>query len=85
MKPLEQSEFPSSQREAEAIVDEVRNWFRGHHPAVQGMALAELTAIWLSGHPLEVREDLMALQCAGIRELVELADQERAAGQEGAS
>jgi hypothetical protein len=46
---------------------------------VQGLALAELTAIWLAGHHVDVRADLMAMQYASIHDLALLLDAERTA------
>lgn len=59
----------------------------GREPEVQGAVLADLLAIWLSGHRVEgdpraeaeLREGILALHIAAVRELVELADRERGA------
>lgn len=42
----------------------------GHHPAVQGAALADLLATWLAGHSPAVREQLFALHVVKVRELI---------------
>lgn len=84
MKPLKKSEFVHAMAACEAIVDRIKPLLGGHHPQIQGMVLAELTSIWLGGHPLEVREALLDVHCSGVRELVALSDQERAAMDGGA-
>ena len=38
-------------RAALELVERIRPLLAGHHPAVRGVALAELVAIWLMGHP----------------------------------
>jgi hypothetical protein len=43
------AEFEAAANEAEAIVAQVRPFFAGHDPGVQGAALADLLAIWLAG------------------------------------
>jgi hypothetical protein len=52
------------------LVDRIRPLLAGNHPGVQGAVLADLLAIWLAGHPAELREDLLALTIAKALELV---------------
>lgn len=60
---------PSNARAA-AIVDRIRPMLAGYHPAEQGAALADLLAIWLAGHPAEIREALLKMHVDKVRELV---------------
>jgi hypothetical protein len=72
--------------EAETLFDAVRPFFAGHSPQVVGVALAELTALWLAGHqwPLQTprdiidgfRAEMMRLQTVTILELTPLMEAE---------
>jgi hypothetical protein len=52
------------------VVDRVCPILAGHHPGIQGAALADLLAIWLAGHPPEVREGLLTFHIAQVRQLI---------------
>lgn len=52
------------------IVERIRPLLAGHHPAIQGAALADLLAIWLAGHPAAFREDLLTMHITKVRELI---------------
>jgi hypothetical protein len=52
------------------LVDRIRPILAGNHPAVQGAVLADLLAMWLAGHPAELREALLALQIDKALQLV---------------
>lgn len=54
------------------IVDQIRPLLAGKLPQLQGIVVAELTAIWLAGHAPELRDDLIRMQDAAVRELVTL-------------
>lgn len=43
---------------------------KGHPPELQGAVLADLTAIWLAGHPPVVREEILQIHVREIRELI---------------
>jgi hypothetical protein len=50
--------------------DAIRPILAGEHPAVQGATLADLTAIWLAGHPAELRVELLMMHVHKVCELV---------------
>src|SRR5262245_21904161 len=52
------------------VVEAIKPHLAGRPPAIQGAALADLLAIWLAGHPAEVREALLAEHISTVRELV---------------
>lgn len=54
------------------LVDQVKPIFAGKGPHVQGAALTELTSLWLAGHPPAMREKLLEIQIASIRELIKV-------------
>lgn len=57
-------------RTALDLAAEIGPLLAGYHPAEQGAALADLLAIWLAGHPHEIREALLANHVDRVRELV---------------
>jgi hypothetical protein len=59
-----------SARTALDIVERIRPLLAGYHPAEQGGALADLLAMWLAGHPHELREALLSHHVERVRELV---------------
>jgi len=58
-----------SPQEVTEIVDRIRPLLAGRDPRVQGAVCADLTAIWLAGHPKELRDDLLAAQIDTIKSL----------------
>lgn len=60
------------QAQSDAIVEAIKPLLAGQHPGVQGIVLADLTAIWLAGHAPETFEALLATHMKGIRDLVPL-------------
>ena len=62
----------SRMRRALEIVEKVKPFFAGHDPVIQGAALAELTSLWLAGHELKQRANLLEIQNTTIRELTTL-------------
>lgn len=52
------------------LVERMRPILAGNHPAVQGAVLADLVAIWLAGHPAELRGELFTLHIVKALELV---------------
>lgn len=52
------------------MVESARPIFAGRQPHHVGAALADLTAIWLAGHPPEMRETLLALHVDYVRKLI---------------
>lgn len=56
--------------QAMAVVEQIKSHLAGQGPAVQGAALADLLAIWLAGHPPEMRDRLLDMHIAKVRELI---------------
>jgi len=54
----------------EIIVARIRPLLAGHDPGIQGMVIADLLALWLAGHPSELRESLLTMHIGNVRELV---------------
>jgi hypothetical protein len=54
---------------ADAVVAQISPLLHGKGPGVQGAVCADLTAIWLAGHPPELREALLDMQVELIRQL----------------
>jgi hypothetical protein len=50
----------------------------GKGPDVQGVALANLLAMWIAGHPKEARLFMLKLHMALVLDLVELEESNRA-------
>lgn len=67
-EPISAAEIAAA---AAVIVEQARPLFAGRHPAIQGSALADLVAIWLAGHPAELRDKLIELHVATTRALVD--------------
>ena len=69
-------------REAESIVARIRPLLSGRRPAVVGAALADLTAMWLTGHHVPgdradtaaLREELLTMHARLVRDLVALQE-----------
>jgi hypothetical protein len=45
---------------------------KGYPPELQGAVLADLLSIWLAGHAPIVREEILQLHIAHVRELIEI-------------
>jgi hypothetical protein len=56
--------------QSDEIVDKIRPMLAGLSPPLQGIIVAELTAIWIAGHQPEVREGIIRMQDEAVRELV---------------
>jgi hypothetical protein len=54
-------------REAEILVSALKPLINGHHPAVQGAAIAELFALWIAGHNEAVRDQMFEMQIEAVR------------------
>ena len=55
---------------AVGIAQRIHPILAGHHPAVQGAALADLLATWLAGFDPDIREALLDNHIHTVRELV---------------
>lgn len=69
MKRLSKARFAKARREADSVVAVIKPILAGRDPAVIGLALAELMALLIAGHPKEVREEILKLHIATVREL----------------
>jgi hypothetical protein len=58
--------------ETDAIVEQIKPLLAGRHPAVQGIVLCDLLAIWLAGHQPEAVEPLIDAHIRGVRQLIPL-------------
>lgn len=56
--------------EAELIVRQVKPLLGGRDPGVQGAALVELLAMWIAGHPPQVRAAILATHVETVAKLV---------------
>jgi hypothetical protein len=54
----------------ERVLGLCRAALAGYHPAVQAAALADMVAMWVAGHPEEVRDALFKQWADGVRMLV---------------
>lgn len=59
-------------KQTDAIVETIKPLLAGLHPAVQGIVLADLTGIWLAGHPIEQEQQLAEAHLRGVRQLAAL-------------
>ena len=60
----------SLSEEAVGIAARCHPLLAGHHPAIQGAALADLLATWLAGHDADLREAMLDAHIHIVRELV---------------
>jgi hypothetical protein len=68
-------------REIARAVERIRPILAGRPPAMQGLILADLLAMWLSGHiaededtTLTLRAELLAMHCDCVRAFTEAND-----------
>jgi hypothetical protein len=59
-------------RQSDEIVERIRPMLAGKAPPLQGIIVAELTALFIAGHHPDLREQLIKVQDATVRELVAL-------------
>jgi hypothetical protein len=52
------------------IAEQIKPHLAGQGAAVQGAVLAELLSIWLAGHPKPVRDMLLDVHIAAVRQLI---------------
>ena len=60
---------PELAGQAARLADMTGALFEVHDPAVQGLALAELTAQWLAAHPAALRDQTFEGHTATVRQL----------------
>jgi hypothetical protein len=52
------------------VAQRIHPLLAGHHPAVQGAALADLLATWLAGFEPDLRDTLLDAHIRTVRELI---------------
>jgi len=52
------------------LIEQIRPILAGHGPGVQGAVLAYLQAIWVAGHPPQMRERLLEFHLEAVRKLI---------------
>jgi hypothetical protein len=57
-------------QEVRSLSEQLKPVLAGKPPYVQGAALADMLAIWLAGHPADVREELLANHIGAVRALL---------------
>lgn len=62
----------SQENEVIATVDRIRPLLAGRSPEVQRAVLADLLAIWVAGHPPQLRQGLMDMHIDMVRVLIPL-------------
>jgi hypothetical protein len=60
------------QKQTEVLVELIKPVLGGKPPAVQGVVLADLMAMWLAGHVPSAEEELIAAHLTAVRKLVPL-------------
>jgi hypothetical protein len=66
---MSESERAAAEAKGDELLDRIRPLLGGHHPAVQGYVVADLVAMWIAGHHVDVRDEIRAKQFDFIREL----------------
>lgn len=51
------------------LVEKIKPLLTGHDPSIQGAICGELTSIWLAGHPLDLRVELLDLHVSLVRSM----------------
>jgi len=76
-----------AQEQSVRIVERIKPILSGAHPAVVGVALAELVAIFIAGHQVdrEAHEGLLALHAETVRDLVPIIEASINADMKGAT
>lgn len=54
----------------------IRPILAGHHPGVQGAALADLLSVWLAGHHPDMREEVFRVHMELVREMIPQSEKE---------
>jgi len=57
-------------RDVDRIVETIRPLLAGKPPELQGAVLADLLAMFIAGHHPGLREEILTLHIAAVRELV---------------
>lgn len=69
-------EKPSTTKEVETLVDEIRPLLAGNDPSLQGAALGDLVAIYIAGHHPAIREEVLTAFIALVRGMVPIVEAE---------
>jgi hypothetical protein len=62
--------------DAIALSQRIRPLLGGHHPGIQGGALADLVSVFIAGHHPAHREQALELFIAAVRSLTPISEQE---------
>lgn len=68
-------DFPdpkAAQVTADDLVRKIAPLLEGKDPRIQGLILADLTAMWLAGHPAGIREGIASVQNKLVKGFLEL-------------
>lgn len=57
--------------ESDALIEQIMPLLAGRHPALQGIVVLELLAMWLAGHHPMLRDRMLKLQLDALPTLVE--------------
>jgi len=69
LKPID---FWEQVKLSDKLADQVRALMFGRHPGVQLLTIADLAAIWVQNHPVEMRSNALAQMIAAIRDLAKI-------------
>jgi hypothetical protein len=67
---------PADAEQALQLSARIKPMLAGHHPGMQGAALAELFSIFLAGHHPAQREQVLQDWLAAVRQLVPVSEAE---------
>lgn len=79
---IEPEDFAEATRISDEIIAKVMPMLAGHPPALQGIIVVELLAIWVAGHHPVVRDQMLKLQLETLPGLVELWHERMWAGRD---
>ena len=63
------TDLEEARRSADEIIEACRPLFAGRGPIVQGLALAQLTATWIAGHPPVVWIEILGQHVGAVAQL----------------
>jgi len=57
-------------QDATDLAKQIAPMLAGKHPAIHGAALADLLAMWVAGHPPQVRDEMLLMHIEKVNDLV---------------
>lgn len=75
-------DFEEATRVSDELIEKIRPLLAGHPPALQGIVVVELLAIWLAGHDPVYRDTLLMLQLKTLPELISMWHDRMRAGRD---